>query len=60
MGSEVFKRVELMKIYSEQGRALSSILHLIGLKWTSALKYARMHDIYFHDHKRRKLKDSAN
>ena len=60
MGVEVFKRVEWMRIYSEQGRALSSILHLIGLKWATALKYARTHNIYFHDHKRRKLKDDAN
>lgn len=57
MGVEVLKRIELMRIYSEQGRALSSILHLIGVTRSTAMKYARRDNIYFHDHKRRKAKE---
>jgi hypothetical protein len=56
MGSEVGKRIQLMRIYSERGRTLSSILPLIGITRATAIKYARHNEIAFVDYKRRKPK----
>ena len=57
MGIEVQKRIELMRLYSERGKTLLGILPLIGIKKATAMKYARLNDIQFSDHKRRKQKE---
>ena len=56
MTGRIEKRVELMRHYANQGRALASILHLIGIKRATAMGYARKHSIPFSDHKRRHRK----
>jgi len=57
MGIEVAKRIELMRIYSERGKTLLSILQLIGIKRATAIKYARNSGISFSDYRRRKPKE---
>ncbi len=54
------KRLQLMEYYSERGRKLKDVLHLIGIEWETALKWCREHNIYFPDHKRRRMKESAD
>lgn len=56
MRQSTAKIIELMQIYAERGRDLSSILHLIGRSRTTAMKYARQFGIVFPDHKRRTRK----
>lgn len=51
------KRIQIMEYYAERGRNLREILHLIGLKWETALRYCRKYNIYFPDHKRRQRED---
>lgn len=51
------KRIELLAYYAENGRLLRDVLHLVGLVWSSALRICRKHNIYFQDHKRRRIKD---
>lgn len=50
------KKLQLMEYYAEQGRNLRDVLHLVGVKWATALKWCRQNNIYFPDHKRRKMK----
>lgn len=51
------KRLQLLEYYAENGRNLRDVLHLVGIKWDTALKWCRRHNIYFNDHKRRRRKD---
>lgn len=51
------KRLQLLEYYSEAGRKLRDVLHLVGIEWATALKWCRQHNIYFVDHKRRRRKD---
>lgn len=52
------KRIEPLEYYADNGRKLREILHLVGLEWSSALRICRKRNIYFPDHKRRRMKDA--
>lgn len=48
------KKLQLLEYYAEMGRNLRDVLHLVGVKWDTALRWCRRHNIYFPDHKRRR------